>query len=309
LSGQGIRENYISYRSSVRIDNLRRIESQLAKLQSPQWREDILGRIDQTRRGRGEYLFDQYCAHCHARIDRSDPQRRVVASMSSTTLVGTDDTMASNSIKYRGYSGILRNQYAPTASAGDILLDRKAPAAAQLSKVATGVIAEPYPGHNIFMRGYNWLQSIYLSYVRNEIHASLKSGDYDPDTSVRPFASLQAYKGRSLNGIWATAPYLHNGSVPSLLALLLPCRPEGALPGPDYRPDVFYVGSREFDPLVVGLKSDQGGPGQKFDTKLPGNRNCGHEYGTVNDPAVKGGTLHALNADERLDLVEFLKTL
>ena len=309
LSGQGLRENYISYRSSVRIDNLRRIESQLAKLESPQWPEPILGKLDPDRRGRGEYLFDKYCARCHSKIDRASPQRRVVASMESTDLLRTDATMASNSISYKGYSGLLRNQYAPTASIGDILIDTKAPVVAQLSKVAVGVIAEPYPGRNIFMRGYDWLQSIYLSYVRNEIHASLKVGDYEPDTSVHPYASLQSYKGRSLNGIWATAPYLHNGSVPSLAALLLPKRPDGAAPSRDYRPDVFYVGSREFDPVEVGFKSDQGEESQKFDTALPGNFNSGHEYGTVNDPSVKSGSLHALSGDERLDLLEYLKSL
>jgi hypothetical protein len=178
-----------------------------------------------------------------------------------------------------------------------------------LSKVAVGVIAEPYPGPNIFMRGYSWLQSIYLSYRRNEIHASLKGGNYDADTSVHPYASLQSYKGRSLNGIWATAPYLHNGSVPSLAALLLPKRPDGAAPGPGYRPDVFYVGSREFDPVVVGFKSDQGDESQKFDTALPGNGNGGHEYGTANDLNVKSGQLHALGSEERLDLLEYLKSL
>ncbi len=309
LSGQGLRENYISYRSSVRIDNLRRIETQLLKLESPQWPESILGAIDSDRRGRGEYLFGKYCVSCHNNIDRASPQRRVVASMDSTSLLGTDPMMASNSISAKGYSGLLRNQYVSTVSVGDILIDTRAPVAAQLSKVAAGVIAEPYPGPDIFMRGYDWLQSIYLSYVHNEIHASLKAGNYDSDTSVHPYASLQSYKGRSLNGIWATAPYLHNGSVPSLAALLLPKRPDGAAPSPDYRPDVFYVGSRDFDPVAVGFKSDQGEESQKFDTALPGNSNSGHEYGTGNDPAVKNGPLHALSSEERLDLLEYLKSL
>jgi hypothetical protein len=309
LSGQGMQKNHISYRSSVRVDNLRRIESQLAKLESPQWSEPYLGQLDSERRGRGEFLFDKYCVRCHSNIDRASPQRRVVANMDSTDLLGTDVTMASNSINAKGYSGLLRNQYAPTVSAGDILIDTRAPVVAQLSKVAVGVIAEPYPGRNIFMRGYDWLQSIYLSYVRNEIHASLKAGSYDADTSVHPYASLQSYKGRSLNGIWATAPYLHNGSVPSLAALLLPKRPDGVAPSRDYRPDVFYVGSREFDPVEVGFQSIQGDERQKFDTALPGNSNSGHEYGTANDPSVKSGALHALNSDERLDLLEYLKSL
>jgi len=309
LSGQGLRDDHISYRSSVRINNLRRIESQLEKLESPQWPEAILGKLDADRRSRGESLFGKYCVHCHNNIDRASAQRRVVASMDSTSALGTDPTMASNSINAEGYSGLLRNEYVAAAGAGDILIDNKAPVVAELSKVVAGVIADPYPGWNIFMRGFDWLHALYLSYAHNEIHASLKSGNYDPNTSVHPFASLLSYKGRSLNGIWATAPYLHNGSVPSLAALLLPKRQAGAAPGRDYRPDVFYVGSREFDPVDVGFQSDQGDESQKFDTALPGNSNSGHEYGSVNDPDVKNGSLPALSSSDRLDLIEYLKSL
>src|SRR5205807_2120961 len=48
-------------------------------------------------------------------------------------------------------------------------------------------------------------------------------------------ADLFGYTARPLNGVWATAPYLHNGSVPNLYALLLP---------PDQRPADFWVGTR-----------------------------------------------------------------
>ncbi len=51
------------------------------------------------------------------------------------------------------------------------------------------------------------------------------------------------YIARPLNGIWATAPYLHNGSVPTLYDLLLPA---------EQRPRTFYTGSNEFDPVKVG---------------------------------------------------------
>jgi hypothetical protein len=68
-----------------------------------------------------------------------------------------------------------------------------------------------------------------------------------------------AYKARPLNGIWATAPYLHNGSVPSLYELLLSARrdddePAEGEPAPEFRPDEFVVGSQEFDPIKVGFK-------------------------------------------------------
>ena len=117
----------------------------------------------------------------------------------------------------------------------------------------------------------------------------VKAGSYTPDTTAAPFESLRAYKGRSLNGIWATAPYLHNGSVPTLYDLLLPA---------DQRPKKFMVGSRKLDPDKVGFEHDLDKyNGFLFDTSLPTNSNAGHEYGTgLTDP-------------ERKDLVAYLKTL
>jgi mono/diheme cytochrome c family protein len=95
------------------------------------------------------------------------------------------------------------------------------------------------------------------------------------------------YKARPLNGIWATAPYLHNGSVPNLNELLKPASD---------RTKKFWVGSREFDTENVGFKTDQGKI--EFDTQAsPGNSNAGHEYGTV------------LTPDERRQLIEYLKSL
>ena len=82
-----------------------------------------------------------------------------------------------------------------------------------------------------------------------------------------------SYKARSLNGIWATAPYLHNGSVPTLMQLLKPGK----------REEVFYVGSREFDAEEVGFKYQKkdykpGDPQFLFNTLKKGNRNTGHTY-------------------------------
>jgi cytochrome c peroxidase len=96
------------------------------------------------------------------------------------------------------------------------------------------------------------------------------------------------YKGRPLNGIWATAPYLHNGSVRTLRQLLLPAT---------QRQKTFNVGSREYDPNDAGFK-DVGN--FKFDASLPGNSNAGHEYG-AQDLADHPDKLNAL--------MEYLKSL
>lgn len=101
--------------------------------------------------------------------------------------------------------------------------------------------------------------------------------------------STKKYASRPLGGIWASAPYLHNGSVPTLYDLLLP---------PDKRPKSFQTGSREFDPKKVGYVYDGTNGGSfQFDTTKDGNHNTGHTYGT------------GLSEDERLDLLEYLKGL
>jgi len=83
------------------------------------------------------------------------------------------------------------------------------------------------------------------------------------------------------------APYLHNGSVPSLSDLLLP---------PDQRPKTFYVGNWEFNPAIVGYETASQTP-FLFDTSVPGNSNAGHAYGTD------------LTNEDRKALIEYLKTL
>ena len=96
------------------------------------------------------------------------------------------------------------------------------------------------------------------------------------------------YLARPLAGVWATAPYLHNGSVPTLWHLL----------HPDQRPAKFVVGNREYDPGKVGFVTS--GEGYLFDTSQPGNSNIGHagaRYGTN------------LPEDEKAALLEYLKTI
>ncbi len=307
IGGQSSGITQVSFTSSVDVHNLRKIESHLEKLQSPVWPQDVLGSIDQQRASRGESIFNEYCVSCHARIDRADPDRRIIANMSRVSDVGTDPRMSENSINAQGYSGILRNQYVGL-DVGDILLDRKAPVAALLTKATLNVVATPDPDKWFFQRWTDWIVNITKAFFHNEIKSSIKQGNYDPDTTASPLASLNAYKARSLNGIWATAPYLHNGSVPTLYDLLLPKKREGDPEDGEYRPDQFQVGSREFDPAKVGLKSS-GYKGYTFDTSLKSNSNAGHEYASGKTAQLNGKVLKPLTKDEKLDLLEYLKTL
>jgi hypothetical protein len=95
-----------------------------------------------------------------------------------------------------------------------------------------------------------------------------------------------------LKGIWATAPYLHNGSVPNLWELLLPA---------ERRTPSFMVGSRKFDIDNVGYVTTETplkdgtlvvGAGAQ-----PGNSNAGHNYSMD------------MTDDQRRALLEYLKQL
>ncbi|HVG91356.1 MAG TPA: di-heme-cytochrome C peroxidase, partial [Alphaproteobacteria bacterium] len=296
ISGQGIHATHISFESSVNVHNLKGIEHQLWSLHSPKWPSDILGPINEERRAKGEILFKQYCVSCHTEIDRDDPNRRGVAHLSRLNEVGTDPQMAANATNGTGLSGVLKNQYVNTGG-GQVLIDKRAPVADLLTKATISVIATPRPDKSYITRGLDWADDLIAAYFTNEIKPSIKRGSYDPDTTSSPYSSLLSYKARSLNGIWATAPYLHNGSVPTLYDLLLPPKgPKDPEKG-EYRPDEFQVGSREFDPQKVGFKSS-GYTGFTFNTRRRGNLNTGHLYGTK-----------VLSTDDRWALVEYLKSL
>jgi hypothetical protein len=107
-----------------------------------------------------------------------------------------------------------------------------------------------------------------------------------------------AYKVRSLNGIWATPPYLHNGSVPTIDALLGPA---------DERPKTFYLGHREYDPEKLGYRYEKFTNGFEFNTSLRGNSNRGHEF--TDDEKAYGRVGPALSPSDRKALIEYLKTL
>jgi hypothetical protein len=110
------------------------------------------------------------------------------------------------------------------------------------------------------------------------------------------------YKVRPLNGVWASPPYLHNGSVPNVYALLSPV---------SERPTRFYLGNREYDPVNLGYVTDKLVNGSEYDTSLPGNSNKGHEFSKEysKEKDVPGVIGRYLEPDERKALIEYLKTL
>lgn len=119
-----------------------------------------------------------------------------------------------------------------------------------------------------------------IAFVRKD--PIMKRLDLQPGVGMMP---------ASLRGVWATSPYLHNGSVPTLHAVL---------GDPAVRPTTFYRGGDAFDSVNVGLPTitKPSGPGQfLYDTRIAGNHNTGHPFGMP------------LSEDERMAVIEYLKTL
>lgn len=316
------------FRSSVVQRNLLRLEDHLITLTSPLWPEDILPKIDRQLAKQGEKIYQEYqCDSCHSspeQFDRNSSKRRVIAQFSSLGHIQTDSAMAVNALIYRGNSGVLKGAKIPDS---DRTFGDTTAALFALKKVTAGVIAEADHDKPAAQRwieqGYDFL----IASMNNPIDETTRHVDFGTDNKLPE--SLKAYKGRPLNGIWATAPYLHNGSVPNLYELFLPsCTEDEIKTGKECRSKTFTVGSREFDPVKVGLVSKNRSDYPRlfeFDTSLRGNRNLGHEYAAGITPFIKLGTdgkpiknadgetvvewLPAINKQQRLALVEYLKQL
>ncbi|MCE9599575.1 MAG: cytochrome c [Spirochaetia bacterium] len=260
------------YNSSAQIGELLAIETQLKRLTSPIWPEDVLPPINRIKAASGRILYETHCLSCHQDIERSDPSRKVFAQMYGIDLVGTDGKTATNIVQASGDTGILKGKpvHFPVS------IDRFGATSRvnyMLRHLVEGILIQN-PGRIVQSAVTN------VGAIQGERQGKFK---IDPND---PLAELLAYKSRPLNGIWATAPYLHNGSVPTVEDLLLPAAK---------RPVKFKTGSKTFDPGRVGFISSEGP--FTFDTTLPGNRNTGHEYGTN------------LSDQERRALLEYIKSL
>jgi len=234
----------LGYASTVQIQNLRDIESLIWKLKSPQWPKEF-GELDEKTVARGRKLYDRHCSECHSLdFKRDDEARRIVAQMAN---VQTDSLTAKNFRTRQAVTGRLKGskinfvpfgpEFVDTASGDTILIHEV------VGTILGGWKAAPDDKlADLKMRG-----------------PILKADDLDQ------------YKARPLNGIWATAPYLHNGSVPTLRELLKPA---------NLRLKKFWVGSRKFNPKDIGFETGKSDGAWEFDTSIEGNSKDGHEYGT-----------------------------
>jgi hypothetical protein len=112
----------------------------------------------------------------------------------------------------------------------------------------------------------------------------------------------QGYVPPPLHGVWATAPYFHNASVPTIAAVI------DSSARPTYWTRSYGTTRNDYDQAALGWRAttlDHGHAGEPnasartriYDTTLPGYGNGGHTFGDL------------LSAEERADLLEYLKTL
>jgi hypothetical protein len=280
------------HHSSANIPHLGQLEGLLWKLQSPQWPTTILPKIDETKLVTGRKAFEQYCISCHADIHRDDPNRRIKAVLTPLAELKTDPAMTANFSNIVYESGKLHHRskkYIPSTD----LFGKTGAGVEFLNYAVVGTIAKSFfEDPAVTLKAINagrsnkteQLKELAGPEATKETLKKIAEGIH----LINPAPNQLVYKGRPLNGIWATAPYLHNGSVRTLRQLLLPAT---------QRQKTFNVGSREYDPNDAGFK-DVGN--FKFDASLPGNSNAGHEYG-AQDLADHPDKLNAL--------MEYLKSL
>lgn len=275
------------YKNSVHMPGLRALEDLLAGpapfegLTSPRW-PDVFPPLDPKKVARGAELYKQHCEKCHlppieelkADLGAAKPQywwenslgvRLLDVKDLKVDFVGTDPRQATDFLDRTADTGGLGKGRVPAADGLRIVTE----AIALKFFEAQGIAAE----EQLAWRG--------------------RRDPKDPVVRAEPY-----YKARPLNGIWATAPFLHNGSIPDLNTLFLP---------PEERPATFWLGSKKFDPEKVGYDVSELQGGYLFDTSRPGNSNKGHEF--RGGPQGNGVIGPALTPEDRAALVEYLKSI
>ena len=257
-----IKKEHLTYSSSIRINHLADLQKAFYQLTAPRWPQEFAGKLDETKLVAGKKLYQQHCVECHTHVDAADKKRKLRAVLTPVAEVGTDPLMAHNFSQRKVKTGVLEGERSM------VLVGKKFTAEASSLDLVTHAAMG-----TLLNKPWQTLKTIVREY-----HSNLSA-----DTP-----SVDSYKARPINGIWASAPYLHNGSVPTIYDLLLPAA---------QRPSQFYVGNIELDVIKVGHVSSAAPDTSFFDTGLPGNSNAGHEYGT------------ALSDEERWALVEYIKSL
>ncbi|HEU4560840.1 MAG TPA: di-heme-cytochrome C peroxidase [Longimicrobium sp.] len=236
--------------------NIHRLEMLSRSIQAPAWPTAIFGSPDQAKVRRGEAVFNRECARCHFNEGTQTP----FDSVYELWYVRTDSTRPLNFAIPLADTSKIAGRPSPRLNPAPNFTTVVGPLLSTVKAQSYALFRVP-PAQQAVMNGC-------------------------PNDSV--WRTTRAWQSRPVSGIWATAPYLHNGSVPTLYDLLRPAAE---------RPDSFIVGNPEYDPVKLGYVSAVA-PGRAtsvFRTNVQGNDNGGHEFGTD------------MSEDDRWALLEYLK--
>jgi mono/diheme cytochrome c family protein len=294
---------FVNYsKSSIKFVNLQQAEEKIAMLTPPAWPFDL----KQDLVDKGRVLYARECGSCHE--EKRLPEGKWLTPVQA---VGTDPKMFDNAQNRTSQTGILAGQLSPNPP-GSKLANPAATNDVLATTVVNALFQDAFPPLPRFPNPKTsgvWqaigkdlavllpeLQNAPLSTLLRDRAIIENVRTHIRDRLGNMFkvpGEARAYESRVLHGVWATAPYLHNGSVPNLWELLTP---------PAQRKPFFMVGSKTYDAVNVGYVTDES---PYKDGKLvvggadvqPGNSNVGHDYGTT------------LSDDEKWQLIEYLKQL
>jgi len=136
------------------------------------------------------------------------------------------------------------------------------------------------------------LDSYTEAFRRRQLDEIFEGTPYD----FQHFRKTDGYANQPLDGLWLRAPYLHNGSVPTLADLLearerRPVEFVRGLDIIDHARGGFLAPGCGSTALIAAPPENAPRRGVCFDTRLRGNGNGGHLYGTELPDAMKADLL------------------
>lgn len=290
--------------STTNLHNLDKMEHLVHKIRVPEWKEVFKEQsktytelqINEALLPRGYEIYKSNCMGCHETNKFAGPSM-VLREYQMFPLSPSDGKYSPNTDRYAATNAIK-----PITNDTDPVLVKLVPFEQSIFTGVGAIKAKYYKDYNISdekrkemeffnIRGYEFFRDTYNGFDKQDDHKN----------NYGNIAKGLGYKARHLSGVWATAPFLHNGSVPNMWELLKPSK---------QRPKYFNVYSMKFDPKYFGAPASEWNRNNKkcdlddkvdkevcFDTTMAGNSNVGHEWGTT------------LADADKMALIEFLKYL
>lgn len=267
------------FATSANLATLSAYEEWLWLLEAPRWSEKEFGPIDAGLAMKGRALFAGKCEGCHnappfrmsGRADNLRNESFIKVGAIPVDVAGTDPL----------YTRALVTRWVETGAMAPVFGDKPLVPAALFFRTVVGATTDRL----LREAGATPEEAAMAFRLRPADHKDC-AGAGKPCPYAIPGGGM-ALKAGPLLGVWATGPYLHNGSVRTVYELLSP---------PEERAVQFRVGDRTIDLEKLGFADTDVEGAYVFDTRLPGNGAQGHDF-----DAVK------LTHEERMAVIEYLK--